>query len=60
MYARGITEVFMLEADDLKVLREYHHRLPIEFINTIDILKTFPANKLFKDHNNSINYKYFG
>ena len=59
MYAKGVTELLMIEADDLKVLLYNRYNLPRDFVNTVDILRTYPVQKLLDQHRDSMTYKYF-
>lgn len=60
MYSKGVTEILILEAADLKVLRFFNYNLPADYLLTLDIFKTYPLDILLKKYNDAIVYKYFG
>lgn len=59
MYSKGITEILILEASDLEILRSYNYNLPVDYLLNLDVFKTYPLDKLLR-HSDSVVYKYFG
>lgn len=60
MYSKGLTEILTLEAADLEILRSYNYNLPVDYLLTLDVFKTYPLQDLLKKHHDAVVYKYFG
>jgi hypothetical protein len=59
MYSNGITEMLMLDQEDLEILRDNYHNLHVDYLKSIDIFKTYPFVNL-QSRSGAISYKYFG
>ena len=59
LYSKGVSEVLMLDSNDLKVLRYFHYHMPLEFLKELELFQTYPFHLLLKRYE-AVAYKYYG
>ncbi|CAF0781175.1 unnamed protein product [Brachionus calyciflorus] len=59
MYSKGVTEVLVLNAFDLEILRYNKHHLPLDFLVSLNMFNSYPISSLTNSSENMY-YQYFG